>query len=268
MAEKKSETKKNDQKREQSNLDENIAQMPMEITSPLMEPEGRGTFRKLFMKLGEKVGTIKISELNPEYLNRVKDTDAYKEILCKLSEGIMHAMQQNPKLVPKAESKMEFECPSNQDPMELLSVSLEVMKENFSAHISALETCIHSCTKLAMLRRSYHKRGRRAIHYIRTFINVDYILLNNQRQELIKRREEMDFAKHEYANNPTEEKKESCDKAVAKFDEQSKQVFETLDTIQFKQEKHHLELIKVLDEMRKYHNGAAEECFRVCKGKW
>ncbi|VDM94432.1 unnamed protein product, partial [Onchocerca ochengi] len=52
--------------------------MPMEITSPLMEPEGRGTFRKLFMKLGEKVGTIKISELNPEYLNRVKDADAYK----------------------------------------------------------------------------------------------------------------------------------------------------------------------------------------------
>lgn len=50
----------------------------MEITSPLAEPEGRGAVRKLFMKLGEKVGTIKISELSPDYLNRVKDADAYK----------------------------------------------------------------------------------------------------------------------------------------------------------------------------------------------
>lgn len=50
------------------------------------------------------------------------------------------------------------------------------------------------------------------------------LVLNNQRQELIKCREEMDFAKHEYANNPTEQKKENCSKAVAKFNEQSQEV--------------------------------------------
>ncbi|KAM3717758.1 Transmembrane protein [Dirofilaria immitis] len=268
MADKKSEPKKDDQKQEQLNVDGKIAQIPIEIISPLAESEGRGAFRKLFMKLGEKVGTIKISELSSEYLNRVKDADAYKEILCKLSESIMHVMQQNPKLVPEAESKMEFECPLNQDPMELLGISLQAMKENFSTHILALEACINACAKLAILRRSYHKRGRRAIHYIRTFINVDYVLLNNQRQELIKRREEMDFARHEYTNNPSDQKKENCDKATARFNEQSKEVLKTLDTIQSKKEKHHLELIKVLDEMRKYHNSAAEECFHACKAKW
>ncbi|MCP9262466.1 hypothetical protein DINM_005848 [Dirofilaria immitis] len=218
------EPKKDDQKQEQLNVDGKIAQIPIEIISPLAESEGRGAFRKLFMKLGEKVGTIKISELSSEYLNRVKDADAYKEILCKLSESIMHVMQQNPKLVPEAESKWN------------------------------LNACINACAKLAILRRSYHKRGRRAIHYIRTFINVDYVLLNNQRQELIKRREEMDFARHEYTNNPSDQKK--------------KIVLKTLDTIQSKKEKHHLELIKVLDEMRKYHNSAAEECFHACKAKW
>lgn len=60
-------------------------------------------------------------------------------MLCKLAESIMYAMQQNPKLVPKAESKMEFECPLNEDPMELLGTSLGEMRENFSAHIPALE---------------------------------------------------------------------------------------------------------------------------------
>nr|CDP98275.1 Bm10464 [Brugia malayi] len=279
MAAKRSETKKYDQNKKQSDKDTNKIQEPMEMASPLTEPEGRGAFRKLFMKLGEKVGTIKTSELNPDYLNQVKDADTYKakilpsvllikEMLCKLAESIMHVLQQNPKLVPEAESKMEFECPLNQDPTELLSVSLEAMRENFSAHIPALEACIRACIKLAELRRSYCKRGRRAIHFIRTFINVDYVLLNNQRQELIKRRQEMDFAKHEYANNPTEQKKESCNKAIAKFKEQSDEVFEALGTIQSKKEKHRIELIKILDEMRKYHNSAAEECFLVCKSKW
>ncbi|VIO97713.1 Uncharacterized protein BM_BM10184 [Brugia malayi] len=268
MAAKRSETKKYDQNKKQSDKDTNKIQEPMEMASPQTEPEGRGAFRKLFMKLGEKVGTIKTSELNPDYLNQVKDADTYKEMLCKLAESIMHVLQQNPKLVPEAESKMEFECPLNQDPTELLSVSLEAMRENFSAHIPALEACIRACIKLAELRRSYCKRGRRAIHFIRTFINVDYVLLNNQRQELIKRRQEMDFAKHEYANNPTEQKKESCNKAIAKFKEQSDEVFEALGTIQSKKEKHRIELIKILDEMRKYHNSAAEECFLVCKSKW
>uniref|UniRef100_A0A915PRG6 Nose resistant-to-fluoxetine protein N-terminal domain-containing protein n=1 Tax=Setaria digitata TaxID=48799 RepID=A0A915PRG6_9BILA len=254
------EVKKDDQKKGQRNANTDVIQTPIEMSSPVPESEGRGAFRKLFMKLGEKVGTVKISELSQEYLDRAKETDAYKEILCKLSESIMHVMQQNPKLVPEAESKMEFDCPPNQDPMELLAISLGAMRENFSTHIAALETCIDTCTKLATLHRSYRKRGRRALHFIRTFINVDY--------ELVKRREEMDFARHEYANNPTEPKKESCDKAVAKFNEQSEEVFKALGTIQFKKEKHRLELIKVLDEMRKYHTNAATECFRVCKAKW
>lgn len=29
-----------------------------------------------------------------------------------------------------------------------------------------------------------------------------------------------------------------------------------------------MELIKVLDEMRRYHNEAAQQCLRVCKAKW
>lgn len=50
------------------------------------------------------------------------------------------------------------------------------------------------------------------------------LVLNNQRKELIKCREEMDFAKHEYANHPTEQKKEACSKAIAKFNEQLEEV--------------------------------------------
>ncbi|VDK81944.1 unnamed protein product [Litomosoides sigmodontis] len=243
------EAKKDEQNKKQPDADADKIQAPIEITSSVAEPEGRGAFRKLFMKLGEKVGTV-------------------KEMLCKLADSMMRVMQQNPKLVPEAESRMEIECPANEDPMELLAVSLEGMRENFSSHIPALQACISACAKLTMLRRSFHKRGRRAIHFIRTFINVDYVLLNNQRKELIKCREEMDFAKHEYANNPTEQKKEACNKAITKFNEQSEEVFKTLGTMQSKKEKHRLELFKILDEMRKYHRNAAQECLLVCKSKW
>uniref|UniRef100_A0A0R3S364 BAR domain-containing protein n=1 Tax=Elaeophora elaphi TaxID=1147741 RepID=A0A0R3S364_9BILA len=268
MSAKKNETKKDVQNKEQSNVNAAKPQTPTEAISPLAESDGRGAFRKLFMKLGEKVGTIKISELSQEYVNQMRDVDSYKETLCRLAESVMHVMQQNPKLVPKAESKMEFECPLNEDPMELLAASLETMRENFSAHTPALQACINACTKLSTLRHSYHKRGRRAIHSIRTFINVDYVLLDNQRQELIKCREEMDFAKHEYANYPTEQKKESCNKATAKFNGQLEQVFKALGAIQLKKEKHRLEIFKILDEMRKYHKSAADECLLVCKSKW
>ncbi|VDN07452.1 unnamed protein product [Thelazia callipaeda] len=262
-------SKKSDRKQEksQSPSDEG-AQTPIEMVQPISENEGRGAFRKLFMKLGEKVGTIKTSEPSADYISRVQEADTYKQVLCQLAESVMHVLQQNPKLVPEAESKMEFECPPSQDPLEQLSLTLASMRDNFSAHKTALEVCIDTCEKLAGLRRAYHKKGRRALHFIRTFINVDYVVLNDERQTLIKRRQQMDFAKHEYLNNPSAQKKESCDRAVAKFNEQSEVVFDALEKLQVKKEKHRLELIKVLEEMRKYHKGAALECSRVSKVKW
>ncbi|VDK32686.1 unnamed protein product [Gongylonema pulchrum] len=200
----------------------------MEVTTPTTEPEGRGTFRKLFMKLGEKVGTVKVSELSPEYINRVNNADAYKEVLCQLAGGIMHVLQQNPIFVPEAESTMEFECPPHEDPLELLAASLMAMRQNFAAHLPALE----------------------------------------ERQTLISRRQEMDFAKYDYTNNQTQQKKEIYEKALAQFNEQSDAIFKRLDTIPDKKETHRMELIKLLDEMRRYHDDAAQQCFRVAKAKW
>lgn len=51
---------------------------PMEMSMQSVQPENQNAFKKLFMKLGEKVGTVKTSELSAEYLNAVKDVDAYK----------------------------------------------------------------------------------------------------------------------------------------------------------------------------------------------
>lgn len=50
-------------------------------------------------------------------------------------------------------------------------------------------------------------------------------VLNDERQMLIARRQELDFAKHEYTNNPNDQKKEIYEKALAKFNEQSETVW-------------------------------------------
>lgn len=45
---------------------------------------------------------------------------------------------------------------------------------NTSYYLQEIEQIQTSALKLASLRRKYQRRGRRAIHGIRTFINVDY----------------------------------------------------------------------------------------------
>ncbi|VDN86218.1 unnamed protein product [Brugia pahangi] len=62
-----------------------------------------------------------------------------------------------------------------------------------------------SALKLASLNREYHRKGRRAIHNIRTFINVDYENIRDARNMLEKFRQELDFAKYELRGAKTPE---------------------------------------------------------------
>uniref|UniRef100_A0A915A0C1 BAR domain-containing protein n=1 Tax=Parascaris univalens TaxID=6257 RepID=A0A915A0C1_PARUN len=241
---------------------------PMEISTQCVQPENQNAFKKLFMKLGEKVGTVKTSELSAEYLNAVKDADAYKEMLCHLAASMMQVLQPNPELVPATESTMQLESEQGKDPYELLLKTLDEVKQHFCAHTASLETSIETCRRLAATHREYQRKGRRAMHFMRTFINVDFTELNEERHQLLARRQEMDFARHEYTNKASEPKKRTYEAALSKFTQQSEKVLEMLRLLSKKKEIHRLELIKFLDEMRMYHDKAFEACSKASKATW
>lgn len=48
--------------------------------------------------------------------------------------------------------------------------------------------------------------------------------LNEERHQLLARRQEMDFAKHEYTNNASEAKKRAYEAALSRFTQQSEKV--------------------------------------------
>lgn len=51
---------------------------PMELQSPQNQPKQKKWFvKKFFMKIGERVGTVKQTEFDDEYLAAVKEVDEY-----------------------------------------------------------------------------------------------------------------------------------------------------------------------------------------------
>ena len=54
------------------------AQQPMELANREQEQGEIGAFKKFFLKIGEKVGTVKTTEFSEDYLAAVTEVDNYK----------------------------------------------------------------------------------------------------------------------------------------------------------------------------------------------
>uniref|UniRef100_A0A0R3RW47 BAR domain-containing protein n=1 Tax=Elaeophora elaphi TaxID=1147741 RepID=A0A0R3RW47_9BILA len=152
----------------------------------------RGGFRKLLMKISEKIGATEKTEYKKSFQNMCKGMDEYKVMVEDIAKQLVSILQQDPRYVPKPLGKMEVEAPSQEDPFELLQIALKELE-----HIQT------SALKLASLHREYQRRGRRAIHGIRTFINVDYENICNARNALEKFRQALDFARYELKSAKT-----------------------------------------------------------------
>ncbi|KHN85348.1 hypothetical protein Tcan_13782 [Toxocara canis] len=142
-------------------------------------------------------------------------------MLCRVVVSMKSVLQPNPQLVPAAESTMNVECEQGKHPYELLAKTLEEVKAHFAEHMPSLETSIETCRNLATMDHECQRKGRRAMHFMRTFINVDCFELTEQKQALIACRQEMDFAKYSYATNASESNKLSYDAALSRFNQQS-----------------------------------------------
>ncbi|VDM91332.1 unnamed protein product [Litomosoides sigmodontis] len=164
----------------------------------------RGGFRKLLMKISEKIGATEKTEYKQCFQKMCKEVDEYKVIVEDIAQQLIAIFQQDPRYVPKPPGKMEVEAPTQEDPFELLEIALKVTGNQMESK-KEIEQIQTSALKLASLRRKYQRRGRRAIHGIRTFINVDYENIRDARNALEKFRQALDFARYELKGAKTPE---------------------------------------------------------------
>lgn len=113
---------------------------------------------------------------------------AFQELVADLCQSLMLVCQQNPKLVPASFSNMEIEAPKGEDPLETLAQYLSSFEENFQnkevgCHpylnlkcliVWALAATREVVNNLAATHRTLQQRARRALHFMRTFLNGKY----------------------------------------------------------------------------------------------
>ncbi|CAG9535456.1 unnamed protein product [Cercopithifilaria johnstoni] len=182
------------------NKDSTVQQDSSNVTSN----QRPGCFRKLLMKISEKIGSTEKTEYKKYFQDMCKEMDEYRVIVEDIAQQLISTLQQDPRYVPKPPGKMEVEAPSQEDPFELLEIALKITNDQMESK-KELEQIQTSAHKLASLRREYQRRGRRAIHGIRTFINVDYENIRDARNALEKFRQALDFARYELKSAKTPE---------------------------------------------------------------
>ncbi|VDN39432.1 unnamed protein product [Gongylonema pulchrum] len=179
-------------------------------TAPPQPPQCSG-FRKFLMRISEKIGTVERVEYSKRFNDSCKDVDEYRVVLEEMAVQLMSVIQQNPKYIPIPPGRMDLAAPPNEDPWELL----ESVLKSFLQHIEAnreVEQIQISSGKMAAAHREHQLRGRRALHAIRTFINVDYENIRDARTSeffeelpstLETLRQEVDFAKRQLKGSQT-----------------------------------------------------------------
>uniref|UniRef100_A0A1I8F0Z1 BAR domain-containing protein n=1 Tax=Wuchereria bancrofti TaxID=6293 RepID=A0A1I8F0Z1_WUCBA len=220
----------------------------------------RGGFRKLLMRISEKIGTTEKTEYTKCFNDMCKEVDEYRVIIEDIAQQLISTLQQDPRYVPKPPGKMEVEAPPQEDPFELLQLALKITGNQMESK-KEVEQIQTSALKLASLHREYQQKGRRAIHNIRTFINVDYENIRDARNMLEKFRQELDFAKYELKGAKTPETIQVNNAlyvdALKNFQKQLCDTESMLKKLPETREKHRIEILKFFQLMRKYHQHCA-----------
>ncbi|VDN08414.1 unnamed protein product [Thelazia callipaeda] len=238
----------------------------IEKESSVSQPaQQRGGFRKLLMKISEKIGTAEKTEYTKHFSDLCKELDDYRVNIYVIIEDIAQQMisilQQDPRYVPKPPGKMEIAAPLHSDPFELLEPVLKTTEDHMDFK-EELRQIQNSSLRLALLHREFQQKCRRAIHCIRTFINVDYENIRDERNTLEKFRQELDYAKYELKGAKTPETIQVNNalyvNALKNFEKQLHDTEDLLKKLPEAREKHRIEILKFFQVMKKYHQDCAE----------
>uniref|UniRef100_A0A1I7YWM9 BAR domain-containing protein n=1 Tax=Steinernema glaseri TaxID=37863 RepID=A0A1I7YWM9_9BILA len=239
------------------NTPKDTAKEPMEMAASGSGSQERGVFNRLYMKFGERVGTVKTSDFSDDFIALAKDADTYKDIIFDLSRSIMKALQHNRKFFDANEgSAMECEAPPGLDPFEVLAKSFVNVRNVFPC-AKTMQVCENAVLQMAKAHRQLQMRGRNYTRRIRKFLNVTWMEWNEEREKLLKLRQEMDFARHEYTGHPDVGQQKKVEAAEALFRKQYERVYKQLSTLPEIMESHRLDVIYVLYELAEYNSACA-----------
>ncbi|KAK0406610.1 hypothetical protein QR680_018687 [Steinernema hermaphroditum] len=227
----------------------------------------RGVFKRLCMKFGERVGTVKTSEFPEDFRALECSVDNYMNIALELYKCILNVLQNNPEFVNvnvSETSTMEIEAPPNSDPFELLrGTFFGLQLHSVFPDSKKMKVCEDTLSEMAMAHRQLQVNGRKKMHKLRTFLKVTWIKWNEEREKLLKLREEKDFAHHEYVQQPTtflEQKLAAANDQYERQYEKVKVLFSKLPQIQ---ESHRREVINVLLELAAYNEACADAAEKI-----
>uniref|UniRef100_A0AC34FR38 BAR domain-containing protein n=1 Tax=Panagrolaimus sp. ES5 TaxID=591445 RepID=A0AC34FR38_9BILA len=241
---------------------------PMELANPPeQQKEEIGFFKRLFLKIGQSVGTVKTSEFSEDYLAAVTEIDNYKTFLQYLMNSVIKILQQNADFIPPPDKigpsiRNGIDAPMGEDPYELLSKHLDDYSK-VSSHPKESHALAKISKNLANAHREYQNKCRKTFHQIRTFLNVDLDKIRVEREKVLSCRQQMDFAKHEMEHSPSSGKARGYEKAKKVYETQCQKVITIVKETSHKREKHQIEVVYLMQEMKSFHEIAAKECQKV-----
>ncbi|KAM3716786.1 Structural polyprotein [Dirofilaria immitis] len=93
----------------------------------------RGGFRKLLMRISEKIGATEKTEYTKCFRDMCKEIDEYRKgtksfpiIIEDIAQQLISILQQDPRYLPRPPGKMEVQAPPQEDPFELLEMKLKI----------------------------------------------------------------------------------------------------------------------------------------------
>uniref|UniRef100_A0AC35FU89 BAR domain-containing protein n=1 Tax=Panagrolaimus sp. PS1159 TaxID=55785 RepID=A0AC35FU89_9BILA len=225
-------------------------QQPMELANPEQQKEEIGAFKKLFLKIAA-----------------VTQVDNYKLFLQYLMDSVTKVLQQNENFIPPADKigpsiRNGIDAPMGEDCYEHLQRALDDYSK-VSSHSKESAALEKISKHLAKAHREYQEKCRKTFHQIRTFLKVDLEAIRVEREKVLSCRQQMDFAKHEMEHNPSAGKTRGYEKAKKVYETQCQKVITIVKEMSKKREKHQVEVVYLMQEMKSFHETAAKECEKV-----
>ncbi|KAH7720108.1 hypothetical protein AAVH_12370 [Aphelenchoides avenae] len=148
----------------------------------VVRPKRSSPFGRAKLRIIQTLGVKQKTKYPDTFLAGMEELENYTKSLQKVANDLCGLLQQNPKFLPEPLGKMEVEPPAGQDPFEQLGQTLNSVSTMLDDK-KLISRYVELTAKLAEQHREFQKSGRRVIHSIRTFLNVNYIDLIDMRKD-------------------------------------------------------------------------------------
>ncbi|KAK6737915.1 hypothetical protein RB195_020174 [Necator americanus] len=216
--------------------------------------------KKLAYQFTRAVGNVDSTALPQQIQARCQDCEGYRAAIAETCQAMMQIMQGSPEYRPTVDSAQQMEYPPGMAPSEIFEKSLAKVK-GFWYDETLMAECSKQCKVMATKQRELQDRGRRQLHMIRTFINNVYYEFEDLKRNLLKAKEDLEYAQEDQKKTDTPGRRKSTKKAQEKYDKELKALEQWLSVTLPEQKLEHLKEIEaIMAELESYHEWMASYC--------